>query len=94
MDLSISALTSKIEAMQGELVEIQRYIARRPEAYASIDGRNNISTDIGLQTSVDDATNRGRLVPKVTSNMSDTQHHGEEISVDTYPHTHKTSFQP
>ncbi|KAF3603676.1 hypothetical protein F2Q69_00036372 [Brassica cretica] len=30
MDLSISALTSKIEAMQGELVEIQTYIARRP----------------------------------------------------------------
>ncbi|KAF3588832.1 hypothetical protein F2Q69_00029534 [Brassica cretica] len=32
MDLSISALTSKIEAMQGELVEIQSYITRRPEA--------------------------------------------------------------
>ncbi|KAF3564591.1 hypothetical protein DY000_02015695 [Brassica cretica] len=32
MDLSISALTSKIEAIQGELVEIQSYIARRPEA--------------------------------------------------------------
>ena len=30
MDLSISALTSKIEAMQGELVEIQSYIVRRP----------------------------------------------------------------
>ncbi|KAF3569326.1 hypothetical protein DY000_02014663 [Brassica cretica] len=28
MDLSISALTSKIEAIQGELVEIQSYIAR------------------------------------------------------------------
>ncbi|KAF3487107.1 hypothetical protein F2Q69_00054618 [Brassica cretica] len=28
MDLSISALTSKIEAMQGELVEIQSYITR------------------------------------------------------------------
>ncbi|KAF3516881.1 hypothetical protein DY000_02059865 [Brassica cretica] len=73
MDLSISALTSKIEAMQGELVEIQRYIARRPEAYASIDGRNNISTDIGLQTSVDDATNRGRLVPKVPKLTSNTK---------------------
>ncbi|KAF3573143.1 hypothetical protein F2Q69_00059016 [Brassica cretica] len=46
MDLSISALTSKIEAIQGELVEIQSYIARRPEASASIDRRNNISTDI------------------------------------------------
>ncbi|KAF3503525.1 hypothetical protein F2Q69_00042872 [Brassica cretica] len=32
MDLSISALTSKIEAIQGELVEIQSYIARRPKA--------------------------------------------------------------
>ena len=28
MDLNISALTSNIEAIQGELVEIQRYIAR------------------------------------------------------------------
>ncbi|KAF3549056.1 hypothetical protein DY000_02007847 [Brassica cretica] len=35
-DLSISALTSKIEVIQGELVEIQSYIARRPEASASI----------------------------------------------------------
>ncbi|KAF2593435.1 hypothetical protein F2Q70_00043343 [Brassica cretica] len=35
MDLSISALTSKIEAIQGELVEIQSYIARRPEASAT-----------------------------------------------------------
>ncbi|KAF2565909.1 hypothetical protein F2Q68_00025326 [Brassica cretica] len=65
MDLSISALTSKIEAMQGELVEIQRYIARRPEASASVDRRNNKSTDIHHQTSVDDATNLGRLVPKM-----------------------------
>ncbi|KAF2620130.1 hypothetical protein F2Q68_00038866 [Brassica cretica] len=84
MDLSISALTSKIETMQGKLVEIQSYIARRPEASASIDRRNNIMTDIGQQTSVDDATNRGRLVPKVTSDMSDTHHHGEEFSADTY----------
>ncbi|KAF3555768.1 hypothetical protein F2Q69_00013641 [Brassica cretica] len=72
MDLSISALTSKIEAIQGELVEIQSYIACRPEALASIDIRNNKSNDILRQTSVDDATNRGRLVPKVTSDMSDT----------------------
>ncbi|KAF2614885.1 hypothetical protein F2Q70_00011856 [Brassica cretica] len=28
MDLTISALTSKVEAIQGELVEIQSYIAR------------------------------------------------------------------
>ncbi|KAF3505233.1 hypothetical protein F2Q69_00042300 [Brassica cretica] len=84
MDLSISALTSKIEAKQGEWVEIQSYIARRPEASASIDRRNNISTDIHRHISVDEATNRVRLVPKVKSDMSDTHYHGEEISADTY----------
>ncbi|KAF3523364.1 hypothetical protein F2Q69_00047204 [Brassica cretica] len=46
MDLSVSALTSKIEAIQRDLAEIQSYIARRPEASASIDRRNNKSTDI------------------------------------------------
>ncbi|KAF2539260.1 hypothetical protein F2Q68_00020632 [Brassica cretica] len=80
MDLSISALTSKIEAIQGELVEIQSYIARRPEASLSIDRRYNISTDIHHRTSVDDATNQGQLVPKMTSDMSSTHYHGEEIS--------------
>ncbi|KAF3539849.1 hypothetical protein F2Q69_00023179 [Brassica cretica] len=45
MDLNISALTSKIEAIQGELVEIQRFIARRPEASSSIDRHNNKSAD-------------------------------------------------
>ncbi|KAF2541824.1 hypothetical protein F2Q68_00031300 [Brassica cretica] len=45
---------------------------------------NNKSTDIHRQISVDDATNRGRLLPKVTSDMSDTHNHGEEISADTY----------
>ncbi|KAF3487039.1 hypothetical protein F2Q69_00052737 [Brassica cretica] len=84
MDLSMSSLTSKIEAIQRELVEIQSYIARRPEASASIDRRNNKSTNIQRQTSVDDATNQGRLLPKVTSDMSDTHNHGEEISADTY----------
>ena len=84
MDLSISALTSKIDAMQGELVQIHSYIARRPEAFASINRHNNISTDIRRQTSVDEATNRGRLVPKVTADMSDTHHHEEEIAADTY----------
>ncbi|KAF3598262.1 hypothetical protein F2Q69_00035400 [Brassica cretica] len=39
MDLTISALTSKVEAIQGELVEIQSYIARRLEALISIDRR-------------------------------------------------------
>ena len=84
MGLSMSSLTSKIEAIQRELVEIQSYIARRPEASTSIDRHNNKSTNIQRQTSVDDATNRGRLVPKVTSDMSDTHNHGEEISADTY----------
>ena len=84
MDLSMSALTSQTEAIQRELVEIQSYIARRPEASASIDRRNNKSTDIHRHTSVDEATNRGRLVPKVTSDMSDAHNHGKEISSDTY----------
>uniref|UniRef100_M4DF64 Uncharacterized protein n=1 Tax=Brassica campestris TaxID=3711 RepID=M4DF64_BRACM len=84
IDLDISALTSKIKAIQGELVEIQSYIARRPEASSSIDRRNNKSTDIHQRTSVDDATNRGQLVPKMTSDMSETHYHGEEISADTY----------
>ncbi|KAF3501042.1 hypothetical protein F2Q69_00041336 [Brassica cretica] len=57
MDLHISALTSKIEAMQGELVEIPSYFARRPVASLSIDTRNNKSTDIHHRTSVEDATN-------------------------------------
>ncbi|KAF3578710.1 hypothetical protein DY000_02031437 [Brassica cretica] len=83
MDLSISALTSKIEAIQGELVEIQSYIVRRTEASASIDRRNNKSTDAHRHTSVDGATNRGRLVQKVTSYIFDTHNHGEEISADT-----------
>ncbi|KAF3548610.1 hypothetical protein DY000_02008208 [Brassica cretica] len=73
-----------VEAIQGELVEIQSYIVRRPEASLSIDRRNNISTDIPNQTSVDNATNRGRLVPKMTSDMSNTHYHGKEISADTY----------
>ncbi|KAF3535960.1 hypothetical protein F2Q69_00021809 [Brassica cretica] len=77
MDLTMKALTSQIEAMQRELVEIQSYIGRRPEASASIDRRNNKSTDIHRQTSVDEATNLGRLVPKVTSDISDTHNHGE-----------------
>ena len=41
-------------------------------------------TDIHQLISVDDATNRGRLVQKVTSDMSDTHNHGEDISADTY----------
>ncbi|KAF3508389.1 hypothetical protein F2Q69_00006041 [Brassica cretica] len=92
MDLSISALTFKIEAIQGELVEIQSYISRRPEASALIDRRNNISTDIRRQTSIDEATNRGRLVEKVKSDMSETHYHGEEISADTYATLRRHQF--
>ncbi|KAF2552709.1 hypothetical protein F2Q68_00033943 [Brassica cretica] len=84
MDLSISALNSKVEAIQRELVEIQSYIARRPEAALSIDRVNNKSIDIHNQTSIDSDTNRGRLVPKTTSDMSNTPYHGKEISADTY----------
>ncbi|KAF3589607.1 hypothetical protein F2Q69_00029440 [Brassica cretica] len=93
MDLNISALTSKIEAMQGELVEIQSYIARRPEASSSIDRLNNKSTDIHHRFLVADATNRGRLVPKMTSDMSDTHYHGEEISADTYTPLRRHQFK-
>ncbi|KAF2589145.1 hypothetical protein F2Q70_00038782, partial [Brassica cretica] len=45
------------EAMQRKIVEIQRYIARRPEATASIDGRINIPTDSPRRTSIDEVTN-------------------------------------
>uniref|UniRef100_M4CVP0 Uncharacterized protein n=1 Tax=Brassica campestris TaxID=3711 RepID=M4CVP0_BRACM len=82
-----------IEAIQMELMEIQRYMARRPEASTSINRRNNISTDNHRQTSIDGATNRGRLVPKVTSDMSDTNNHGEEISDDAYATLLRNEFQ-
>ena len=83
-DITISFLTSQTEAMQREIVEIQRYIARRPEASTSIDRHINISTDSNKRTSIDEAipTNRGRLVATVKSDMSDTNNHGEEISAD------------
>ncbi|KAF2604799.1 hypothetical protein F2Q70_00025801 [Brassica cretica] len=55
---------------------------------------NNKSTDIHKRTSVDDATNQGRLVPKMTSDMSDTHYHGEEISVDTYSTLRRHQFNP
>ena len=84
MDHIMSYLTSQFGAIQKEIVEIQRYIARRQEASTSIDRRNNKSTDSHRRTSVDEATNRGRLVPKVKSDMSDTHNHGEEISDDAY----------
>ncbi|KAF2574880.1 hypothetical protein F2Q70_00002927 [Brassica cretica] len=84
MDLTINALTFKVEAIQGELVEIQSYIARQPEAPISIDRRINKSIDTNHSASIDIDTNRGRLVPKTTSNMSNTPYHGKEISADTY----------
>ncbi|KAF2568257.1 hypothetical protein F2Q68_00025166 [Brassica cretica] len=84
MDLTISALTSKVEAIQGELVEIQSYIARRPEASISIDRRINKSIDTNHSASIDIDTNQSRLVPKTTSNTSNTPYHGKEISADTY----------
>ena len=89
----MSSLTSQIEAIQMELMEIQRYMARRPEASTSINRRNNISTDNHRQTSIDGATNRGRLVPKMTSDMSDTNNHGEEISDDAYATLLRNEFQ-
>ncbi|KAF2607625.1 hypothetical protein F2Q68_00044072 [Brassica cretica] len=96
-DITISSLTSQTEAMQREIVEIQRYIARRPEASTSIYIHINISTDCHRRTSIDEATptNRGGLVPKVISDMSDINNHGEEISADTYatPMRHQFKFE-
>ncbi|KAF3553339.1 hypothetical protein F2Q69_00013071 [Brassica cretica] len=88
---SIRWLTTCMEEMR-EIVEIQSYIARRPDASASIDRRNKKSTDIHRQKSVDEATNRGLLVPKVTSDMSDTHNQGEEISADTYATLRRHQF--
>ncbi|KAF3525905.1 hypothetical protein F2Q69_00047423 [Brassica cretica] len=88
MDLTMSSLTSQIEAIQREIVEIQRYIARRPETSTSINRCNNKSTDSHRRISVDEATNRGRLVPKVKSDMSDTHNHGEEILDDVFVQTY------
>ncbi|WZY88545.1 hypothetical protein YC2023_045280 [Brassica napus] len=84
MDLTISALTSKVEDIQGELMEIQSYIARRLETSISIDRRINKSIDTNRSASIDSDTKRGRLVPTTTSDMSNTPYHGKEISSDTY----------
>ncbi|KAF3513005.1 hypothetical protein F2Q69_00006081 [Brassica cretica] len=84
MDLTISALSSKVEAIHGELVEIQSYIARRPEESISIGRRNNKSIDTHNSTSIDSDINQGRLVPKTTSDMSNTPYHGKEISADSF----------
>uniref|UniRef100_M4F1N3 Uncharacterized protein n=1 Tax=Brassica campestris TaxID=3711 RepID=M4F1N3_BRACM len=83
-EMSMDALTSKVEAIQGELVEIQSYISRRPEASISIDRHDNKSIYTHNSTSIDSDTNRGRLVRKMTSDMSNTSYHGKEISADTY----------
>ncbi|KAF3576454.1 hypothetical protein DY000_02030625 [Brassica cretica] len=81
---TINALTSKVEAIQGELVEIQSYIARRPEASISIDRCINKSIITNHSASIDIDANRGRLVPKTTSDTSNTSYRGKEISADTY----------
>ncbi|KAF2570057.1 hypothetical protein F2Q70_00003589 [Brassica cretica] len=92
MDLTISALTSKVEAIQGELVEIQSYIARRPEASILTDRHINKSIDTNHSASIDIDTNRGRLVPKTTSDMSNTPYHGKEILADTYAPPTRNQF--
>ncbi|WZZ27319.1 hypothetical protein YC2023_010720 [Brassica napus] len=56
----------------------------RTRFHHPIDIRNNKSTDNHRRTSVDEATNRGRLVPRVTSDMSDTHNHVGKISTETY----------
>ena len=91
VDLKVSSLTSQTEAIQREIVEIQRYIAHRPEA--STYRRKKISTDSRRRTSIDGATTRGRLVPKVKSDMSDTNNHEEEISDDAYVTLIRNQFQ-
>uniref|UniRef100_M4DPQ9 Uncharacterized protein n=1 Tax=Brassica campestris TaxID=3711 RepID=M4DPQ9_BRACM len=79
--------SDEMEAIQRELVEIQRYITRRPEASTSIDRHNNISTDESTPAT------RGRLVPKIKSDMSDTNNHGEKISNDAYATLIRNLFQ-
>ncbi|KAF3540782.1 hypothetical protein F2Q69_00021683 [Brassica cretica] len=93
MDLTISALASKVEAIQGELVEIQSYIARRLEASISIDKGINKSIDTNLSASIDSDTNRSWLVPKTASDMSNTPYHGMEISADTYASLTRHQFK-
>ncbi|KAF2613275.1 hypothetical protein F2Q70_00011607 [Brassica cretica] len=82
MTCIISALTSKIEDIQRELVEIQSYIACRPDASASIDRRNN--KDRHSQIDICRRSFKPREVQKVTSDMSNIHNREEEISVDTY----------
>ncbi|KAF3603627.1 hypothetical protein F2Q69_00034923 [Brassica cretica] len=85
-DLTISALTSKVKAIQGELVEIHSYIARRPKASISIDRRKNKSIDTNHSTSIDSDTNRGRLVPNTTSDMSNTPYMEKRSQLTLTPH--------
>ena len=85
-DITISSLTSQTEPMQREIVESQRCIASRPEASTSINIRIKLSTDSHSRTSIDEATptDRGKLVTKVTSDISDTINHEEELLDETY----------
>ena len=50
-------------------------------------------TDSRRRTSIDGATTRGRLVPKIKSDMSGTNNHGEDISDDAYATLIRNHFQ-
>ncbi|KAF3543228.1 hypothetical protein DY000_02006470 [Brassica cretica] len=94
-DITISSLTSQTEAMKREIEETERYIASRPDASTSIGKGIQISTDSHRRTSIDEATptDRGQLVTKVSSDMSDTINHDEERSDDTYATLVKHQFE-
>ncbi|KAF2594652.1 hypothetical protein F2Q70_00043192 [Brassica cretica] len=64
----------------------------RPQALISIDRRINKSIDTNHSASIDIDTNRGRLVPKTTSDMPNTPYHGKEMSADTYAALKRNQF--
>lgn len=95
-DITIRSLTAHTEALQREIMEIQRYIASLPDASTSIDRRIKISTDRYKRKSIDEVTtiDRGELVTKVTSeDQSDIINHGEDISNHTYSKLGEASIQ-
>ncbi|KAF3528614.1 hypothetical protein DY000_02039744 [Brassica cretica] len=75
---------AEIDQLVEEISRTLETTEEKLDRISLIDRRNNKSTDFHRKTSVDEATNRGRLVPKVTSDTSDTHNHEEEISADTY----------
>ncbi|KAF3500227.1 hypothetical protein F2Q69_00041806 [Brassica cretica] len=87
---SISWLTTCMEEMKQDIARIQNATdVARPSSIdrrqpPSIDIRPPPSIDIHNHTPIDSDTNRSRLVPKMTSDMSNTHYQGEEISADTY----------